>query len=96
MSFLPSPYGPISCSQLGSRHRPRPINAPRSAQLGGGEVRGGPSRRPLFLRVPPQDTLLPETCWDAKVQGGVRSLQGGHLAWGVAARGGSASELAAA
>lgn len=59
MSFLPSPYGPISCSQLGSRHRPRPINAPRSAQLGGGEVRGGPRRRPLFLRVLPRTPCSP-------------------------------------
>lgn len=51
-SFLPSPYGPISCSQLGSLPRPRPINAPGGAQLGGGEGKDVPPPPAFVPRAP--------------------------------------------
>lgn len=82
-SFLPSPYGPISCSQLGSRPRPRPINAPGSAQLGGGERRGGPRRRPLFLRVPPKTPCSPRPAGTRRRGAGCAPSKG------VTSRGGS-------
>ena len=97
-SFLPSPYGPISGSQLDSPPRPRPTSAPRGAQLGGGEGRGVP---PPFAFVPgapgpPSNPRPPRPAGKRMYGAGYAPSEGVTSRGGGATRGRSSSDLAAA
>lgn len=97
-SFLPSPYGPNSCSQLGSLPRPRPINAPGGAQLGGGEGKGVPPPPAFVPRAPgpPSSPRPPRPAGTRRCGAGCGPSEGVTSRRGGAARGRSSSELAAA